>query len=352
MSTNHTESPGSGPQDTRRQGSRPQATGPQRAGPHSIRQQSAGPHSAGPQSSDLPWTGEPVPGRQGARLQSAQEKIAAQRTAGQRQRRRLLLAGGSVLVVLVVAIAFIAVKLTSKPSAPAAKGAAASTSVVHSITTVPASTLNAIGPGTASPLKPTSGSQPLLTSGGKPEVLYVGAEYCPYCAAERWALAVALSRFGTFSGLHFIHSSATDVYPNTPTLTFYRSRYTSKYLVFTPVETETVSGTTLQKLTPAQAALFSKYDGPPYVPSADAESFPFVDFGNKALLIGAQYLPSALTGLTWSQVAAAIRDPSTTIAKDVDGAANIMTAEICKLTHGQPASVCTSAGVKAAAARS
>ena len=41
-----------------------------------------------------------------------------------------------------------------------------------------------------------------LTSNGKPEILYIGAEFCPYCAAERWAIAVALSRFGTLSPLH------------------------------------------------------------------------------------------------------------------------------------------------------
>ena len=59
---------------------------------------------------------------------------------------------------------------------------------------------------------------------GKPELLYMGGEYCPFCAAERWAIAAAVSRFGTLSGLHFIHSSPTDVYPSTPTLSFYKSR--------------------------------------------------------------------------------------------------------------------------------
>ena len=34
------------------------------------------------------------------------------------------------------------------------------------------------------------------------------------------------SRFGTFSGLQTTHSSSTDVYANTPTLSFYRSTYT------------------------------------------------------------------------------------------------------------------------------
>jgi hypothetical protein len=58
----------------------------------------------------------------------------------------------------------------------------------------------------------------------------------------------------------------------------------------------------------------------------------------------AQYLPSALAGLSWAQVAAAMRDPASPVAKDIDGAANMITAAICKLTHGQPAGVCQAAG--------
>ena len=36
-----------------------------------------------------------------------------------------------------------------------------------------------------------------LTEAGLPEMLYMGAEYCPFCAAERWAMVMALSKFGT-----------------------------------------------------------------------------------------------------------------------------------------------------------
>ena len=39
-------------------------------------------------------------------------------------------------------------------------------------------------------------SDTALTSNGKPEMLYIGAEFCPYCAASRWSMALALSRFG------------------------------------------------------------------------------------------------------------------------------------------------------------
>ena len=43
-----------------------------------------------------------------------------------------------------------------------------------------------------------------------------------------------------------------------------------------------------------------------------------------------------------------MRDPSSPVGRDIDGAANMITAAICKLTHGQPADVGTSAGVTAA----
>jgi hypothetical protein len=43
-------------------------------------------------------------------------------------------------------------------------------------------------------------------------VVFVGAEYCPYCASERWPLVMALSKFGTFfEGLRGSMSSTTDL---------------------------------------------------------------------------------------------------------------------------------------------
>jgi hypothetical protein len=45
---------------------------------------------------------------------------------------------------------------------------------------------------------------------GKPLVVYVGGEYCPFCAAERWSIVYALSQFGTFRGLSQIKSSSSD----------------------------------------------------------------------------------------------------------------------------------------------
>ena len=71
---------------------------------------------------------------------------------------------------------------------------------------------------------------------GKPVFFFAGAEYCPYFAAERWSMVMALSRFGTISNLTLSASTGSDVYPNTPTFTFVGSSYTSKYIDFQSVE--------------------------------------------------------------------------------------------------------------------
>jgi hypothetical protein len=283
------------------------------------------------------------------RQRSAREKIAAQRAAQRRAetRRRMLVTGGSVLVVIAIVVGFIVVKSLGSPSAakPAsAGGTRLPASVISDITNVPASTLAAVGKGSTIPKSVTALNGPPLTKDGKPEVLYIGAEYCPFCAAERWAMVVALSRFGTFSGLRGIHSSSSDVYPSTPTLTFYKSGYQSKYLAFTPVETTTEDrNTPLQKPTAAQQALLNKYDAPPYVSQQNAGAIPFIDFGNKYMVNGATYSPQVLAGKTWSEVAAALSDPANPISQGVNGAANQITATLCKLTNNQPASACTPA---------
>jgi hypothetical protein len=288
---------------------------------------------------------------------SRRERIAAARAAERKrqQQQRLLMAGGGILAVIIIVIGFVIWKSASSNPNNLAGGAsngptgAALTTVVKEVTGVPASTLNAVGAGGSSlggGIKGISG--PPLTANGKPEVFYDGAEYCPFCAANRWAMIVALSRFGTFTGLKTIHSSTTDNPSNVPTWTFYGSTYTSPYITFAPVEDlgnvadSAGQYPTLQTPTAAQTALLKKYDGPPYVPATSAGAIPFVDFGGKYMQSGdlSMLSPSNLTG-NWAKIAGDLKNPSTSNAKAVGAAANFMTAAICKLTNNQPATACT-----------
>ena len=285
--------------------------------------------------------------------QSAREKIAAQREAARKaeRRNRILITGGSTLAVLAIVLVFVIVKMSQ--GSPSSSGNSSSTgtalpaSVASQVTGVPAATLDKVGKGLVPAFTKgqppfTAGSGVPLTSAGKPEMLYIGAEYCPYCAAMRWSMAVALSRFGTLTPLHGIHSSSTDVNPNTATLTFYKTGYHSKYLSFTPVEVQTVSRAPLQNPTQAQNAVWAKYE-----PDANTRGYPFIAFSNKQVMKGPIYDAAVLQGKSWSQIAAALKDPTSPIAQNVNGAANYITGAICKMTNNQPSNVCSSAAVQA-----
>jgi hypothetical protein len=297
------------------------------------------------------------------RQQGAREKIAAQQASARRadQRRRMMIAGGSVAIVLALVVVLVIVRLAGGSGSQAGTSGGADTSVAasvsHKIATVPAAALDKVGVGAGYPapgsvypnaIKTIKAGGPLLTSNGKPEIVYVGGEYCPYCAAERWALSVALSRFGTISGLRLIHSSSTDVDPSTATLSFYKATYKSKYLTFAPTEAQDVNRAPLQPLTALDKSLMTKYDAPPYMPKSYSGSFPFVDLGNKYVIDGASYDPAVLANLTWQQIAADLAKPSSTVAQAIDGTANHITAAICKLTGNQPGGVCSSTGVTSA----
>ncbi|HYK68810.1 MAG TPA: DUF929 family protein [Streptosporangiaceae bacterium] len=283
---------------------------------------------------------------QRAREQSARARIAAQQAEQRRkdQRRRMLAIGG-VAVALLAVIGIIVGALVSR-SSPASQPAAGSRPLpagVQAKLSVPVGTLATVGIGSSGTqlLKPVTG--PALASGGKPEMLYIGAEWCPYCAAERWAMAVALSRFGSFSPLRGVHSSPTDVYPNTATLTFHDSTYTSKYLVFTPVENQDVNHNLLQTPTAAQKALWAKYEPP-------GNAYPFIDIGNR-FVATTTYNPQVLQGLSWNQIATDLHNPSSAVARGAVGSANLLTAAICKVTGNAPASVCTASPIPALESR-
>jgi thiol-disulfide isomerase/thioredoxin len=285
------------------------------------------------------------------RQQNARQRIAYQQAAARKAeaRRRIVVAGSSALAVVVIVVGLIVVKTVTSSSAKVNTAVSSNQTVAKQLTSVPATVLDKVGVGPSgasavAPLKPIS--SPALTLNGKPEVLYIGAEYCPYCAAERWAMVQALSRFGTFKNLGFIHSTSNDVYSNTSTLTFYKSSYTSKYLSFKPLETFTVDNKPLQKATTAENTLLTKYG---------QGSFPFVDIDGKYIVSGSQYLPSVLGttstqdpthfGLTWAQIGKDLQNPSSPVAQAIIGAANHITAAICSTTNDQPSNVCKSTSV-------
>jgi Domain of unknown function (DUF929) len=280
------------------------------------------------------------------RAGTAREKAAAARSAQRRgdQRRRAVVILTSIvaLMVVVVVVAVVALNHQSKSTPLSDNRASAPDSVVAPLR-VPATTLSDVGQGTiVSAPQPVTGSA--LTSDGKPELLYIGAEFCPYCAAERWSMAVALSRFGTLHDVKLTKSSSTDVDPDTATLDFLDATYTSRYLSFVPRENEDRDRNKLQALTPAQTAIWNTYTG-------NHPSYPFLDFGNRYIVSGPSYDPAVLKGLTQQQIASSLADPTSPVAKAIDGGANVLTAAICGMTGEQPSSVCAASVIKSLKAK-
>jgi Domain of unknown function (DUF929) len=270
---------------------------------------------------------------------SARERIAAERAARKRaeMRRRLLAPIAAITAVLSIVVALVAVKLTS--ARPAASESLASPAVVRQVTTVPDAVLTGARPGqAATPLQAVKAAGPPLTIGGKPAIVFVSEESCPFCAAERWPLAVALSHFGTWSHLGFTRSSATDAYPNTATLSFRAARFRSAELTLRTTELTDNAGRPLQAQTPLDTSLIDTYDVPPYVNSADQSgAVPFLDIGNHYILAGAQYTPQLLAGLSAAQIAGQLSNPASPVAKAIDGSARVIIAAIDQVLHDKTA---------------
>ncbi len=242
------------------------------------------------------------------------------------------------MVVVAVVAALVATKLAGggsggAPREPLPPAAAAK------LTSVPLTTL--LAGGAKQPVTwPSSISQPPLTAGGKPEMLYIGAEFCPICATQRWPMVVALSHFGTFSNLQQTHSAVSD--GNIPTLSFYGSTFTSPYLTFTPVETTTNQPSggyykPLEMPTAAQNALWQANS-----PNG-TETFPFIDIGGKWLLQTSQFPATELEGKSFNDILGSVGNNNNTIGASIDASAAVLIQRICTVTGQRPAATCAAA---------
>jgi hypothetical protein len=244
------------------------------------------------------------------------------------------------LVVIVIG-GFIGFALYQNSQAQAGIGDPVPASIMRTLTTIPDSSFETVGKGTTiimSTTNATPANTPVLTSGGKPEVVYVGAEYCPYCAADRWGTIIALSRFGTFKGITLMRSSGTDSYPNTATFSFRNATYTSQYITFSMTETADRSGNALATPSSDVMSVFTQYDTAPYTKSAG--SIPFLTYGNQYISVGSPFFPTMMQGLNWNQMARQLQDPKSDVSQAVISSANYQTAMICKLTNNKPGNVC------------
>jgi thiol-disulfide isomerase/thioredoxin len=261
-----------------------------------------------------------------------------------------LLAWVSIGVVVAVVLTVVLVKTLDSSGPQKDVFGMTSPTIFNEVTQVPASVFDTIkvNSPTISVVPSTVFGvlkhQPKLTKNGLPFAFYYGAEYCPYCAATRWGIIIALSRFGQFTNntLYNMFSSATDYAPNTPSFTFYNTSYTSKYLAFTGYEVEDRNQQPLMSLPPDINHLVHLYN--------TGLSFPFMDIANTTFIRSSAFDPLDLAGYsTQGQIASQLTNTSSAVTQAIITTANYVSAGICASAKSPPASVCTSPGVKAAA---
>ena len=177
------------------------------------------------------------------------------------------------------------------------------------------------------------------TVNGKPEVLFVGGEFCPYCAVTRWGMVLALMRFGTFSNLTYMESSPTDVYADTPTFSFMNSSYQSSSINFNGYEIynrqEQSQNTSISA---TQLDIYTYY----------GQGVPFIDFANTSVQSGAVISPAILHGYNYNQILSNLTNQSSPVSQEVIANANLFTAYICRsnMTLNRSAEACQQSYVK------
>jgi Domain of unknown function (DUF929) len=260
-----------------------------------------------------------------------------------------------VVVLLLLEItrgaATVASGLAGPPVTPAPPGA------VAAATSIPDSVYDKVGAPVTPPAPIAPAGQAANQPGGPALVVFVGGEFCPYCAAERWVVVTALARFGTFHHLGATSSAANQVFPHTPTFTFDGAGFSSRWVRLDAVEaysdlpsSHAPAGVPRLRDPDATAAgAWRRYAAA--VPGG--AELPFLDVADRLVASGAAIglSPGVLAAQSLEHVAAGLGDPTSTTTQAIVGAANEVVAAICAATAGRPAGVCQSAGTRAGAAR-
>jgi hypothetical protein len=181
--------------------------------------------------------------------------------------------------------------------------------------------------------------QPHL-SAGHPLTLFVGGQFCPFCASMRWSLVKALSRFGTFTGLGQITSQqGTDGFNSIGTYDLTKATFQSDYVTLRTVEVADVNGNPLQRPGADTTALLNQFD--------PQGSIPFVFVGG-SYVAQLPYSPALLQGKSFQQILNDVNSSNPgEIGRAINAEADAITAIICKTDGAQPASVCNQPGIQA-----
>jgi len=178
-------------------------------------------------------------------------------------------------------------------------------------------------------------SKDTMRRGGKLFVFFMGAEYCPYCAAERWAIVRSLQKFGQWDGLKQTISAARDEpFLNLPTYDFTKATYTSPHIEFVAREIQDREFKPLDKILKTEEKLLRKFN--------PKKEIPFLLIAGRFAQIGSGFTPKIFIGHTFRQTETELKKVESEIRKTIDEEANIISALLC--ASGLPPELCKETG--------
>ena len=186
-------------------------------------------------------------------------------------------------------------------------------------------------------------NEPLKRTGGKSLVFFMGAGFCPFCAAERWAIVNALSNFGKWEGLVETASAGhEEKYLNIPTVSFARAKYESEYVEFVGRETADRNFDPLQELDEKDFEILDTFNSD--------QMIPFLLIDGQFMQVGSGYSPQLLEGMDHAKVKSELVSPSSPVGKAMKAEIDNITAMICKSIGGM-ATACGSETIKSLVAK-
>jgi thiol-disulfide isomerase/thioredoxin len=178
-------------------------------------------------------------------------------------------------------------------------------------------------------------SKDTMRRGEKLFVFFMGAEFCPYCAAERWAIVRSLQKFGQWDGLKQTISAARDQpFLNLPTYDFTNATYNSPHIEFVAREIKDREFKQLQKLMKTEEKLVRKYN--------PKKEIPFLLIGGRFMQVGSGFPPKIFIGHTFRQTETELKKVESEIRKTIDEEANVISALLC--ISGLPPELCKETG--------
>ncbi len=180
--------------------------------------------------------------------------------------------------------------------------------------------------------------KPLKRESGKALVFFMGAGFCPFCAAERWAIVGALSKFGKWKGLEDTVSAGYDEkYLNIPTVSFARAKYESDQVEFVGRETADRNFEPLQELGEKDCEILDATN--------PDQLIPFLLVDGRFIQVGAGYSPKILEGMDHAKVKAELANSASSVGKEIMSEIDNITALIC-MSIGSGAAACNSEKIK------